>query len=184
MSDKLHEMLGYVLENEVGLTKTKARSVASHFADIEEFLSADERSYSNIKSITGKIAITLTENELKRIMDYRNSGALSPNKSPIENYLEVMCKHFTERQVTMLRNLKLDSMTPNPLLIMALNLHSPGEVVRLNVYMTATRSIVTSMGFFVEKLLLASSESAEKPPRADGWDILKKSPMEANIGFK
>ena len=39
--------------------------------------------------------------------------------------------------------------------------------------MTATRSIVTSMGFFIQKLLISWSESAESPPEESGWDAIK-----------
>jgi hypothetical protein len=71
----------------------------------------------------------------------------------------------------MLEEITLDRLSPNPFLIKCLNLRNAREVVELNIYMFATRSIVTSMGFFVEKLLLASSESAaacDKP-----WDVVK-----------
>jgi len=73
----------------------------------------------------------------------------------------------------MVENLTLGKIHPNPFLIRALNLNTPEEVVRLNVYMTATRSIVTSMGFFIQKLLISCSESAESPPGKSGWDAIK-----------
>ena len=73
----------------------------------------------------------------------------------------------------MVQNLTLGKIHPNPFLIRALNLNTPEEVVRLNVYMTATRSIVTSMGFFIQKLLISCSESAESPPGKSGWDAIK-----------
>ena len=73
----------------------------------------------------------------------------------------------------MVENLTLGKIHPNPFLIRALNLNTPEEVVRLNVYMTATRSIVTSMGFFIQKLLISCSESAESPPEESGWDAIK-----------
>ncbi|MFP4009071.1 MAG: hypothetical protein ACLFV6_13860 [Spirulinaceae cyanobacterium] len=72
----------------------------------------------------------------------------------------------------MLENLNLDDLNPNPFLIQALNLDNPQELIKLNVYMAATRSIVTSMGFFIEKLLVAMTQTTakncskccEKPP--------------------
>ncbi|BBD63722.1 hypothetical protein NIES4072_26220 [Nostoc commune NIES-4072] len=39
--------------------------------------------------------------------------------------------------------------------------------------MAATRSIVTSMGFFIEDLLLTSSDTVEKAPNKSGWDLVK-----------
>ncbi|HLO52041.1 MAG TPA: TdeIII family type II restriction endonuclease, partial [Kamptonema sp.] len=40
-------------------------------------------------------------------------------------------------------------------------------------FMAATRSIVTSMGFFIEQLLISCSESVAIAPRKSGWDVIK-----------
>lgn len=173
MTEQFHEMLAFILENEVGLTKGKARSTASHFVDIGEFLTAKEGDFTDIKSITGRRVINLTTDEIQRMLEYKNLGYLSPKDTVAENFLAAMSRDFTKRQLAMLRSLKLDSLNPNPFLIKILNLRTPKEVVQINVYMAATRSIVTSMGFFVERLLLASSETVDKSPRGSGWDLLK-----------
>ncbi|WP_333484838.1 PmeII family type II restriction endonuclease [Microcoleus sp. K1-B6] len=102
-----------------------------------------------------------------------SSGKLSLQLTIAENFLASICRDFTGRQLVMVENLTLGKIYPNPFLIRALNLDTPEEVVRLNVYMTATRSIVTSMGFFIQKLLISCSESAESPPAKSGWDAIK-----------
>lgn len=71
----------------------------------------------------------------------------------------------------MLRALNLESLTVNPLLIKVLNVHTPRELVGLNVEMAATRSIVTSMGFYLERLVWASSDTIEKAPSTSNWDF-------------
>ena len=169
MSEKLHEMLAYVLENDGGISKGKARSLASYFGSLQDFFSVKKEELENLKGVKGKRTIRLSEEEIKRVIGARIY--LSPEASLKENLVEAMCRQFTNRQLTMMRSLTLSGMIPNPLLIRALNLKTPQEVVKLNVYMFVTRSIVTSFGFFVEKLLLSSSDSSERA--SEGWDLLK-----------
>lgn len=57
----------------------------------------------------------------------------------------------------MLENMTLDDLNSNPLLCAALKLNTAADLVKYNVYALATRSIVTSMGFLVQDLLLFSS---------------------------
>jgi hypothetical protein len=78
------------------------------------------------------------------------------------------------RQVEMIRAMNLKTLSINPLLIKALNIHTPFELVSLHVEMAATRSIVTSMGFYLEQLVWASSETIEKAPRESNWDFKLK----------
>ncbi|MFB2773045.1 PmeII family type II restriction endonuclease [Pelatocladus sp. BLCC-F211] len=173
MSEQFHEMLAYALINEVGFTPNKARSLASYFADIKDFLEFTEENIKNIKSLSGKNVLKLTDEEITKLFFYKNSGFLSPNLTIAENYLAVISRVFIQKQLDMIRSLTLKKLNPNPFLIRALNLDTPNEVVRLNVYMAATRSIVTSMGFFIEDLLLTSSDTVEKAPKKSGWDLIK-----------
>ncbi len=173
MTEQLHEMLAFVLENDAGLTPGKSRSVASHFADIKDFLNAKKKDLKNITGVSGRRAINLSEEEISRILEVKKKGCIDKNADVSDNFLSAISRAFTKRQLDMIRSLNLDNLNPNPFLIKTLNLHTPEEVVRLNVYMVATRSIVTSMGFFVERLLLASSKTAERAPRKSGWDLVK-----------
>lgn len=174
MSEQLHELLAFVLEKEVGLPASKSRSFASHFAELEEFFNLQAETLRNgISSISGKRALKFTPDEIDRILAFTSSGKLSRQLTIAENFLASICRDFTRRQLTMVDNLTLEKIHPNPFLIRALNLDTPAEVVRLNVYMAATRSIVTSMGFFIEKLLISCSETAESPPGKSGWDAIK-----------
>ncbi|MEG5035956.1 PmeII family type II restriction endonuclease [Microcoleus sp. AT3-D2] len=174
MSEQLHELLAFVLEKEVGLPARKSQSLAGHFAELEEFINLEAETLRNgISSISGKRALRFTPDEIERILAFISSGKLSLQLTIAENFLASICRDFTGRQLVMVENLTLGKIHPNPFLIRALNLDTPEEVVRLNVYMTATRSIVTSMGFFIQKLLISCSESAEIPPEESGWDAIK-----------
>ncbi|WP_445176780.1 PmeII family type II restriction endonuclease [Microcoleus sp.] len=174
MSEQLHELLAFVLEKEVGLRASKSRSFASHFAELEEFLNLQAQTLRNgISSISGKTALRFTCDEIERILVFISSDKLSLQLTIAENFLASICRDFTGRQLAMVENMTLGKIHPNPFLIRALNLNTPEEVVRLNVYMTAIRSIVTSMGFFIQKLLISCSESAESPPEESGWDAIK-----------
>ncbi len=57
----------------------------------------------------------------------------------------------------MLGDISLEDLNSNPLLCAALKLRTPYELIKYNVYALATRSIVTSMGYLVQNLLLYSS---------------------------
>jgi hypothetical protein len=173
VSEQFHEMLAYALKNEVGLTFNKAHSLASYFADIKDFLEFQEENIKNIKSISDKDVLKLTDAEITNLSRYRESGSLLAELTIAENYLAIISRGFTQKQLNMVRNLSLKNLNPNPFLIRALNLDTPDAVVRLNVYMAATRSIVTSMGFFIEDLLLTSSDTVEKAPNKSGWDLVK-----------
>lgn len=173
MSEKLHEMLAFALEKEVGFSKSKARSLASYFASLEEFINIEETNLLNIRSLSGQRTLRLTADEIERLMAYKALGNLSPQLTIAENFLGCISRNFTRKQIAMLESLTLDNLNPNPFLIRALNLETPEDVVRLNVYMASTRSIVTSMGFFIQEILLSSSDTVENAPKNSGWDLIK-----------
>lgn len=58
----------------------------------------------------------------------------------------------------MLSTISISTFNANPILCIALNLKTPEEFIRYNAYQAIGRSIVTSMGFLVQNLLLYSNE--------------------------
>ncbi|KAF5066011.1 Type II restriction endonuclease EcoO109I [anaerobic digester metagenome] len=170
--DLLHEMLAYVLETEGGLSKTRARTLASFFGDIEDFVNVRADEIARVEGIGRKNALILKTAEIDQVLSVARAGLVDPESPVNENYLAAICRVFTRTQLRMIRNLSLGDMNPNPFLIKSLNLHTPEEFVRFNVYALATRSIVTSMGFYVEKFLLASSGSVENGVKP--WDLKKE----------
>lgn len=172
-TELLHRLLAFILEAEIRLTKGKARSVAGRFTDVEHFLSTAPTDYGTLRYEGGIRSFTLTEIEITVIELVQRSGRLDPARSVRENFLAAVARDFIRRQLKAVDRLKLDDLTPNPFLVKALGLRTPEEVVRLNVYMAATRSMVTSMGFFFEVLMELSSETVRRAPRKSGWDLVK-----------
>lgn len=172
MSDLIQKMFAFIFEKEVGFSKQRAIKLASFFNEVDEFLSiTEEQLRTNIRSVSGRPAIRLKQDEIDKIIEVSRNSQFDASKSIAENYLSILCTNFTKVQLNMVRNLTLDKVSPNPLLIKSLNLTTPKECVTFNLYALITRSVVTSMGFFVEKLLMSSSDSVEK--MKDGWDLLK-----------
>jgi type II restriction endonuclease EcoO109I-like protein len=168
---ELHELLRFALISESNLTPRRATVLASRFATLKEFLTVKAEALREIQSVTGKKILFLAEGQVKAVKALQASGVLSAKRDTSENFLVLIARDFVRKQTKMLDSLTLDRMSPNPLLIRCLNLKTSREVVELNVYMFATRSIVTSMGFFVEKLLLTSSSTVSRA--GDPWDIVK-----------
>lgn len=173
MSDvsKFQELLVFALTREVKFTAGRAVVLASHFASLREFLTFKAEKLRNIQSVTGKKILFLSDSQIRDIKVLQSSGILSAKRDTSENFLILIARDFVRKQTKMLDELTLDRMNPSPFLIKCLNLKTPRDVIELNVYMSATRSIVTSMGFFVEKLLLASSATVSRSEKP--WDIVK-----------
>ena len=169
MSEKEQELISILLEESGQFTKSRARSVSSFFDSLKDFSQATESSLVRLAQHSGKQA--LRREEIASILSVIGSGVIDINKPVSDNFIAAVSRSFTRRQLEMLRSLDLDAMYPNPFLIQSLNLSTPDEVVRLNVYAAATRSIVTSFGMVVQNMLSATSESVHKV--RSGWDLLK-----------
>lgn len=72
------------------------------------------------------------------------------------------------------KNTKLERINMNPFLIRVLNLKTPDEVIRFNVYQAVTRSIVTSMGMSLE-YMIGSSGTARMGERGEWYDVVKEA---------
>lgn len=73
--------------------------------------------------------------------------------------------------------MSIDALNANPILCKALKLNTPKEFVKYYAYAAISRSIVTSMGYFVQDLLLYSNENVYdgklyKEGNKTKWDIV------------
>ncbi len=100
----------------------------------------------NTLRISPIAAITAFQNEIEE------------DKTIVQNFIKILTKNFVSKQIAMLSSLSRESFNANPILCTALNLKTPEEFVRYNAYQAIGRSIVTSMGFLVQDLLLYSNE--------------------------
>jgi len=174
MSEELHEMLAYLIENDGGISKSRSRTLASYFASIDDFLIVTYQDLDNLTGIHGRRTIKLNQKEIESVLKIVYENLIDTNITIAENFISSMSRRFINTQLKMIETLQLEDLTPNPLLVQLLNLDTPDELIRLYVYSRVSRSVVTSMGFFVEKLLNISSKSVEKAPKGTGWDLVKR----------
>lgn len=137
--------------------ESKLKLIAPRFSTLSGFKSISIEDLNNLKTLEGeKCFRNLTARESAAITTFQ--GEIDLNKSIIENFIKMLTKEFVNKQILMLSSLSIDKFNANPILCKALNLRTVEEFVRYNTYQSVGRSIVTSMGFLVQNLLLYSSE--------------------------
>ena len=152
--------------NDVG--EKTAIAIARYYETLDNFLNANFLTLSNIITVNGRRIVR--ESSMKGILEVVQD--IPKGYSVKEIWIRVLVKDFLDTQVSMLENISLNSLTINPFLVRALELNNPTEVIRFNLYQHVTRSIVTSWGFCVERILRYTG--AEDIPEAKtGFDIQK-----------
>lgn len=137
-------------------TKEKFRILGDQYGTLTGFKSASIDVFNNFKNAEGKSLISpLTANEQQIIQSIQQN--IDEHSSIEGNFIIILTSNFINKQLKMLEDMSLDDLNSNPLLCAALRLSTPYELIKYNVYALATRSIVTSMGYFVQDLLLYSS---------------------------
>lgn len=169
MSEREQELIALLLEETGQFSRPRARTISSFFDSLGDLEGATGASLSGLTQHSGKPL--LRQGEIAVIRNLTKGQMFDSSKSVTDNFISVISREFTKRQLNMLASLNLESMNPNPFLIQSLNLSTPEEVIRLNVYAAATRSIVTSFGMVVQNMLSVTSESVHKVK--SGWDLVK-----------
>ncbi len=159
----------YLLIKEYSFSKHKANQISCQFVDLKEFLYYDFENLKNLKSPSGKTLIKLNENEIKKLDKIKYDNLIDLTKYISENYIRIIARDFIKTQIKNLNSISLDRLNPNPFLINALNLKNVEELIELLVFQRATRSIVTSFGFYLENFLEAAGSIKLKK----GFDLLK-----------
>lgn len=137
--------------------KSKLKIIAAHFSTLRGFKEASIESIKNLRSIEGdRYFRNLTPKEVDAITSFQREIEL--DKTIVQNFIKILTKNFVSKQIAMLSSISIESFNANPILCTALNLKTPEEFVRYNAYQAIGRSIVTSMGFLVQDLLLYSNE--------------------------
>jgi hypothetical protein len=169
-TERFHLLLGGIIEVELDFARERARTFASGFRNFAEFLSVPKSRLVGPMTASGKPVLRLKDEQIELLHKLRKKR-LNAKQTISENYIAAISRKFATRQVEMIRAMNLDSLSVNPLLVKVLNIHTPRELVSFQVEMAATRSIVTSMGFYLEQLVWASSDNIEKAPRDSNWDF-------------
>lgn len=160
-----------------GIGVTTARRIASYFGELNDFKSADYFVFQNITyqhNGTQK-TINITDKQYNAIKSIQNG--IEENDSLLTLYVKIIIGDFLEKVKKNINDLSLDSMNCNPFLGAALKLaQNPDKFFEFNVWSSIQRSIVTSFGTTIEKLLHHCAEDVKKGTSPDGgekWDLLK-----------
>lgn len=152
--------------------KSKLNIIAAHFSTLRGFKEASIESIKNLRSVEGDRCFrNLTPKEVAAIISFQNE--IEEDKTVIQNFIKILTKNFVSKQIAMLSSISIESFNANPILCTALNLKTPEEFVRYNAYQAIGRSIVTSMGFLVQDLLLYSNEYIFEGKNYDEGDKTK-----------
>lgn len=178
MAANVQELIEYCLYELAKIKKDKSRIIAAHFGTIKSFKEASKEDISNIKFVGGERALNLNSRELDRIILLQHSDQLDDSESPSTMFTKIIAKRFLETQFININQLKLEGLNCNPMLVTALKLDTPHKLLTYSVYQSASRSIVTSFGSTVQKLLLYSGENIfdakyESSQHDTKWDLVK-----------
>lgn len=134
----------------------KIRVLGDQYSSLTHFKTASVDFLNGLKNAEGNSLIRpLTPVEQQLLKSIQES--IDDNLSIEGNFVKILTSNFIDKQLKMLGDISLDDLNSPPLLCAALKLRTPYELIKYNVYALATRSIVTSMGYLVQNLLLYSS---------------------------
>jgi hypothetical protein len=160
----------------MGLRK-KIEMIASHYGSISAFLKGTRNDFDKMVFEIDNPGFKLTDNDFAKIQAFQNSGLVSENLSIQDNFVKILTTHFISRQMLMIKNLRLETLNVNPILAGALNLNNETDLIRYYVYQAISRSIVTSVGFLVQDLLLFASDfvfegKSDELGEQTKWDLV------------
>ena len=160
------ELIIHVLTKIKGIGDKTAAAIAVYYGTLDDFLDANFVSLGSIINFQGKRVVKPAQAICEAIQEIPKGYSVK------ETWIRLLIKEFLDKQVSMLENLSLNSLMINPFLVKALNLKTPDEVIKFNLYQNVTRSIVTSWGICVQSILQRSG--AQKiTERNSGFDIQK-----------
>ena len=167
--DDVTEFLEYMIKNEAKIKGGKAASIAGQFGRLDFFKATDFLTGELVRADGTKI--TLNREQRKRLEQLKRH--VNESSDIKGNWIRYFADNFVKTQLENINGLSLAKMNMNPFLIRALKLQTPEEVIRFNVYQTATRSIVTSMGFTIEKMV--GHSGARMGIRGEWYDVVKEA---------
>lgn len=154
----------------------KIRTLGDQFSTLHGFKAASVEAMESIKNQEGFPLIKPLTDKEKNLINLIKQD-IDDTVSLEDNFIALLTARFIRKQTKMLSDMSLEDINTNPLLCNALKLETVPELVRYNVYALATRSIVTSMGYLVQDLLLYSSSDVfdgkeYREGKNSKWDIV------------
>jgi Type II restriction endonuclease EcoO109I len=138
--------------------KLKIDLFSNHFGSVKSFLEAKKEVFDKLVFVIDNPKVNLTDNDFEKIQAFQQSGLLDAHISVQQNFINILTTEFINRQLLMIDNLALETLNVNPILAGALNLNNETDLIRYYAYQSISRSVVTSVGFLVQNLILYSSE--------------------------
>ena len=157
--------------------KQKIEMIASHCGSINAFLKATRKDFDKLVFKVDNPNFKLTDNDFAKIQAFQKSGLIDSKLSVQENFVKILTAQFVQRQLDMIEKMELETVNVNPILSGALNLNNETDLIRYYAYQAISRSIVTSVGFLVQNLLLYASDSIIEGKHDDlgeetKWDLV------------
>lgn len=168
-----NDLIYEISKSAAGVGPMKAAVVVENFDSLKEFIEADNTAFEEIENRKKKRV--LNDEQIKSILEVKK--IIPPELNVREAWLFKLSHDFIHSQVAMVSALNLDNIDINPLLIEALDLTEPRDIISFVIYQSITRSVVTAWGTCVEKMVkYAGSEdndSTEKALKGKNFDLKK-----------
>lgn len=134
----------------------KMRVLGTQYTTLSVFKNASIESFNTLKNAEGQPLIKrFRAKEVVLVRDIQDE--LDANISIEENFIRLLTTDFINKQLTNINSISLEKLNANPMLCSALKLSNLQDLLKFYVYSLATRSIVTSMGYLIQNLLLYSN---------------------------
>lgn len=156
--------------------KAKFNAIGCHYSTLLGFKNASIEDFNNLTTIEGeKCFNSLSCKEQQALVLLQED--CDTNITLEQNFIKILTKDFIRKQVKAIDNITLEGLNANPLLCRALKLNTPEEFLKFYTYSALSRSIVTSMGFLVQDLMLYSNTNVydgKNYPESYGtkWDVV------------
>ncbi len=157
-------------------SREKFNVIGSRYSTLAAFKSATIKTFNDFKTEEGIACFKpLTEKEVNAIQVLQNT--IDCSLSIEKNFIILLTQDFIRKQINMLNSMDIEGLNANPILCRALKLNTPKEFIKYYAYAAISRSIVTSMGFLVQNLLLYSNKNVyDGKLYAEGnktkWDLV------------
>ena len=149
------EFMKYLFSSINGVGPTKSEMIIGHIDSVSSFLSQNEESLKTYYTASEKRIIE--DNKIHLFINARDELKDMIEKFDLKNdinkiWITYLIRDFIVTQIKNINNLKLEDIDLNPHLIFLMGLKDR-EVFDFFVTQTISRSIVTSWGMNVEKIL-------------------------------
>lgn len=166
----------YIDGNPTKSNKQKFNAIGCYYSTLHGFKYASIEDFNNLTTIEGERCFSpLTPKERQALLLLQ--ADCDTNLSLEQNFIKILTKDFIRKQAKAIDNITIEELNANPLLCRALKLNTPEEFIKFYAYSALSRSIVTSMGYLVQDLMLYSNTNVydgKNYPESYGtkWDVV------------